>query len=236
MKKKPKFYYVYIITNLIDNRQYVGSKICYVDDPENDGYFGSSEYLWGDIKKLGKENFKKEIIRDDYKNYKELLKAETFYILEYKTLEPNGYNRFLPSERESFNTTGMSLYNIWKLKYGIKEADKRYKEWKEHESKSQSGENNPFYGRTHTKETKDRIRKKQIERLKNRDYSESYKRTGQTIREKGLTKGERNGMFGKIWITNEKLHQNKIIKKIELKNYLDNGWTKGRKMYKLQRS
>jgi len=57
----PLFYYVYIITNNIDNTQYVGSKMCYVRDPYNDNYFGTSKYLNKDILKYGKENFDKKL-------------------------------------------------------------------------------------------------------------------------------------------------------------------------------
>jgi len=135
MRKKriPKFYYIYVITNKLTGRQYVGSRVCYEENPYDDNYMGSSEYLSKDILEYGIENFKKKILKDDYKNYGDLLDGETFYILEYKTLEPNGYNRFIPNERKGFNTSGISIYEIWKMKYGEDEADKRYKKWKEKE-------------------------------------------------------------------------------------------------------
>ena len=60
-KKIPKFYYVYLITNLVLNKSYIGSKICYKDDPINDGYMGSSKSLKEDYKKCGIENFTKKI-------------------------------------------------------------------------------------------------------------------------------------------------------------------------------
>lgn len=106
MKKEVKFYYVYVITNLILNKQYVGSKICYKDDI-NDNYMGSSKYLNEDYKRYGKENFKKEILEKNYKNIKDMLQGETEYILKYHTLFPNGYNRFLPNKRYGFHTNGI---------------------------------------------------------------------------------------------------------------------------------
>jgi len=225
MKKKPNFYYVYLITNLINGKQYVGSKTCYEDNPYNDGYLSSSEFLWKDIKELGKENFKKEILRIDYKNYKDLLDGETFYILEHNTLAPNGYNRFLPNKRKGWNTKGISVYKIWELKYGKEEADKKYKLWKKRESEAQFGEKNSFYGRKHSEKTKQQIGRKQKERLKNGDYSEAYRKIGQTIREKGLVKGEKNGMFGKVWITKD--NKNKHINPDDILKYKKNGWKKG---------
>ena len=53
------FGYIYIITNLINGKKYVGKKkIC----KQHESYMGSSKWLKQDIKELGKENFKKEII------------------------------------------------------------------------------------------------------------------------------------------------------------------------------
>jgi len=89
-------------------------------------------------------------------------------------------------------------------------------------SESTKGEKNPFYGKIHTEETKERIRQKQTGK---RYSSEVNKKKGRSLA------GRENGMFGKIWITNN--IENKIISKEELNNYLENGWTKGRKMYKL---
>jgi len=42
--------------------------------------------------------------------------------------------------------------------------------------------------------------------------------------------GEKNSRYGTCWIYNEKLKQNKSIKKEELGIFLNSGWVKGRKM------
>ena len=68
------YYYLYKITNLINNNYYFGrrkSKIL----PEEDRYFGSGLGLKAAILKYGKENFKKEII-ECYLTFEELLEAE----------------------------------------------------------------------------------------------------------------------------------------------------------------
>ncbi len=43
-------------------------------------------------------------------------------------------------------------------------------------------------------------------------------------------KGCGNSQYGTCWIYNEKLKENKKIKKFEIKNWLNDGWLKGRKM------
>jgi hypothetical protein len=68
--------FVYLITNLIDGRKYIGKKLFWFTKTkvvkgkrkkvksESDwrDYWSSSEELKGDIQKLGKENFRREIL------------------------------------------------------------------------------------------------------------------------------------------------------------------------------
>ena len=69
-----------------------------------------------------------------------------------------------------------------------------------------------FLGKTHSEETK-------------RKMSETHKRNNHQ-------KGEKNSQFGKCWIYNLELQENKSIKKDELNNWLEKGWIKGRKYFK----
>ena len=223
LKKFPK-YYVYIISNHKNSQRYVGSRVCYDKDPLNDGYWGSSDYLNGDIEKYGIENFFKTIL-GFHDSKEEMLSAEVEAIIENNTLYPNGYNRFLPPNK--FNTIGISIKEIWIKKYGKEVAEQKYIDWKRRESESHTGENNSFFGKLHTEETKERIRRKQT----------GKKYSAEVNKKKGRIKvGSENGMFGRVWITNEELNDNKIIESIELQKYIENGWTKGRKNYKLQRT
>ena len=56
---KQKFFLIYQISNLITGKIYVGAHVTY---NINDKYFGSSKYLKKDVKELGKNNFRKEIL------------------------------------------------------------------------------------------------------------------------------------------------------------------------------
>jgi group I intron endonuclease len=78
--------FVYLTTNLINGKQYVGSH----EGDENDSYLGSGRVFRKAIKKYGKENFKREIL--EYCNKEENLILEEKYIKKYNTLIPTGYN------------------------------------------------------------------------------------------------------------------------------------------------
>jgi len=183
---KPSFYYVYIITNNTIQKQYVGSKICYAQDPNNDRYLGTSKYLDKDYIIYGKENFTKKIL-EYYDNVSDMLDGETFYIMQYNTLHPNGYNRFLPNKRKGFYRAGLSTYSIWVEKYGKEIADEKLKELNKkikiatkeamHRPEIRAkvighglfGKDNGMFGHIYTEETK----KKQSYYAKNR--SEEHK-------------------------------------------------------------
>lgn len=177
-KKQPNFYYVYIITNLILEKQYVGSRLCYKDKIEDDIYWGSSKYLNEDYKIYGKENFTKKILQSDYTNKNDMLDGETDYIFRYNTLEPNGYNRYLPNQKKGF-------WGGMKGKHHSKESKKKM-------SKSRKGKKGKKLSPAHILLLKKPKSKKHKQHL-----SESRKRSG-------LSKGKNNPMYGKtymdIWI------------------------------------
>lgn len=87
-----KYHYVYITTNLINGKQYVGDRSCNCL-PEEDSYLGSGRPLFENAKKkYGKENFSKEIL-EILDSREKTHKAEEKYIQIYKThISQGGYN------------------------------------------------------------------------------------------------------------------------------------------------
>lgn len=87
IKMKNKNRIVYIITNLINRKIYIGQ-----DSYNRPNYFGSGKILKNAIKKYGKNNFKKETLCY-CQNDNELDKMETFWINEKDSTNPKiGYN------------------------------------------------------------------------------------------------------------------------------------------------
>jgi group I intron endonuclease len=85
-----KFNFVYITTNTINGKQYIGDHSC--DVLEKDNYLGSGKAaLIPAIKKYGKENFKKEIL-EFFPTKQEAFNAQEKYINKHQTLAPCGYN------------------------------------------------------------------------------------------------------------------------------------------------
>lgn len=78
---------VYITTNLITDKKYVGSHFGRIDDL----YLGSGNLIIRAIKKYGKQNFKREILKE-CKTIKQARNLESYFIKKYNTLFPNGYN------------------------------------------------------------------------------------------------------------------------------------------------
>lgn len=83
-----KYYFTYKITNLINNKYYLG---IHMTNNLNDGYLGSGVAIRKAIKKYGKQNFKKDIL-EYYSCYKDLAIAETKLITETVVNDPLSYN------------------------------------------------------------------------------------------------------------------------------------------------
>jgi len=81
-KPTPKFI-VYITTNLVNEKKYIGSHTC---KDLNDGYLGSGTYLKLALKKYGVDNFKREIL-ENVLNSKVMKEMEEYYIGQYNAFE-----------------------------------------------------------------------------------------------------------------------------------------------------
>lgn len=88
MNEKKKHYLVYKTTCLINGKIYIGQHQTY--DP-NDNYLGSGIELNEDIKKFGRENFKREILFD-FDNLNDMDNKEKELVTEEFVARPDTYN------------------------------------------------------------------------------------------------------------------------------------------------
>jgi group I intron endonuclease len=174
--------FIYISTNLINGKQYVGSHL----GTQNDSYLGSGVYLIKAVKKYGNENFKREILEEcDPKNN---LILEEKYIKKYNTLSPNGYNI---SPTGGHNVKGcFSEESIKKIKSSLQGKVRKplSEETKRKISFRNKGEKNGFYRKSHTIEQRNKWSKER----KGIEFSDDHK--------KHLSESlsnENNPMFGK---------------------------------------
>jgi group I intron endonuclease len=138
-----KQYNIYKTTNLINGKFYWG---VHNSLDENDGYFGTSTLLLNAIKKHGRENFHRTT-KLLYKTAKEAYEDEAF-IVDLKTIK----------RRDCYNVAPGGLGGIGSLPKSEKTKRKM--------SIIKMGENNPMFGKKHSEETKQIMRKPKSEEHK----------------------------------------------------------------------
>ena len=132
-------YVIYKITNIIENKSYIGQTTRDINKRFEEHCNTPGKTLYDVIKKYGKENFTIEIIDNTASNYEELDLLEDKYILEFNTLIPNGYNSKRGGGARHFQTeeTKKKMSKSKKGKY--------------------TGKDNSFYGKNHNEKTKRKI-------------------------------------------------------------------------------
>ena len=132
---------VYITTCSINGKKYIG-KFLYNRINDWEKYLGSGRYLQEDIKKYGKNNFTKEIIKNYYTT-EELEKAEEELILETNAVyDDNYYNVKLSSVGGDIFTT-----------------NPRKEELREMRKQQMSGQGNHQYGKPKTEKMINSVKK-----------------------------------------------------------------------------
>ena len=96
------FGYIYITTNILTGKRYIGKKKI---AKRHENYFGSSKWLKSDMKILGIENFKKDII-EYCLTAADLNEREIYYQRLWNVkLSSDWYNMHI--QTEGFDTTGL---------------------------------------------------------------------------------------------------------------------------------
>lgn len=193
-----KQHYIYITTDHIHNKKYIGKRYGELDDD----YFGSGKIIARVINKYGKEHLTKEILYIS-KDAKENNLKEKEFIARYNAVESD----------EFYNIAeGGDRGDIFHL-LPLEQQEELRKKAKERSS----GKNNPRYGVSLSEETKNKIREnrdtsymltqeyrdnmsKAVSGEKNGMYGKHHTEESKlkmSLNSKGKTAGEKNGMYGK---------------------------------------
>ena len=164
-----KQHYIYLITNLINGKRYIGKHFGEL----NDSYLGSGTLIQRAIDKYGKQNFKKEILYISSSEQENSIKEKEF-ISAFNAVNDDSFYNLIPGG------DGGDIFHSLPLE--------KQQQIREKASQNNKGEKNGMYGKHHSEETKQKL--KQV----NKDYTktESFKQTMSLV-----TTGEKNGMYGK---------------------------------------
>lgn len=133
--------YVYKTTNLINYKIYIG-----VHKSKRKNYLGSGKILKQAIKKYGRDNFKCEII-EHCESEEEMFSREKYWIKEY-----DSQNRLI-----GYNITDGGLDGAGCKHLLGKKLSEEHKKKVSLNHADVSGERNPMFGKTHTKEVREKL-------------------------------------------------------------------------------
>lgn len=171
-----KIHYVYLTTNLINGKQYIGDHTINPDLKKY--YLGSGKLIKKAIKKYGTQNFFKEIL-EWFSTKEEASNKEEKYIKLYKThISQGGYNisriggkiinvihsknsiqKMSTSHKNMSEKTKQKMRKPKSKQHRENMRKPRSEEHKRNMSLSNIGELNPFYGKKHSEETRKKISK-----------------------------------------------------------------------------
>ena len=213
-------YTVYKITNELDGKIYIG---VHKTQDINDNYMGSGVYIKRAQEKYGIENFTKVILHV-FDNQVDMFNMESILVNEEFVKSKDTYNiklggeggwdhliEYVNSEEHLKRAREQLILCHKKGLEAINWLRENDSEWVNNKNDAFSNTmkekylddyENPFKGRTHSEQTKERMR-------------------GKTHQQ-----GSGNSQFGTMWIHNLDLKESKRIPK----GNIPDGWLKGRKM------
>lgn len=212
--------YLYQITNIINNKIYIGVHKTHNPD---DGYMGSGKVIKSAIKKYGIENFKKEIL-ETFDTYQQALDKEAKVVTDEFLLREDVYNlrRGGTGGFDYINKNALAVQNLKNKEIRIKTGESRLLHSQTDPAFAEklscvakknlyishsTGLHKSFTGRKHTVDTKNKMSGHRQQSC-----------------------GEKNSQYGTCWIYSLEQNINMKINRDLLDIYLSAGWTKGRKI------
>jgi len=231
------FYYIYQITNLVNNKIYVGVHKTHNMD---DGYMGSGKVIKAAIKKYGLDNFKKDILEtfdnsvDMYARETDIVSEEFLSRKDVYNLREGGTGGFDWITKNKLNNysdpvrakDGRKLANVaLEQKYG--------ENW--HQIISTRGR---AVGTVKFREKFDSnsdfatLVRKQANKASTLALSDSAKvKRKLTLKKIGHQQGKTNSQFGTCWMYCWWMEKNIKVQFDLVPGYIDQGWMRGRKNF-----
>lgn len=231
--------HIYLLVDKRNDKKYVGKH-----NGKKDNYFTSGIIPNRIIRKFGKDIFERIIIEDNILTEEMLSIKEIYYIEKYDTFN-NGYNLTKGGDGGGhwiYKKTKEEKLRISEIKRNanigrifteetlrkMSEAKKGKPLTEDHKkkiSKSQSGENHPWYGRKHSIDTKLKMSNSRIG-IKNPKHSEFMKKNNPRCLEVSIN----NVIFVSIKEASEKLNLPRHVVKTRLNSLNYPEWIKIKKL------
>jgi hypothetical protein len=220
-----EYHYVYRLELPETGEFYFGSRTCKCN-PIEDNYMGSMR-TWNPEK----SKLVKTILKDGFLNRKSAIEYESILINQNIS---NALNRnyYIPTTgfhtlgRKHSDETKKKLSSIVKLHFETM-APNKYNEFVSTMQMCTKGEKNGFYGKKHSKESKDKMVNSHPYTTKGKTFVEYFgdKKAKEISLKLSSTKvGSKNPAYGKIWIHNKLTFEKKLINK---SNPIPDGWMVG---------
>ena len=220
--------YVYMTTNLINGKKYIGQhKSCDFDN----SYIGSGSYLTNAIKKYGRNNFKCELLQKA-ENKEALNNLEEQYIKKYDAVNSDEFYNILPGggNHERPDMLGANNHNH-KSRGGLSQSTKNKISLSHRQlyidDPSREG---TFKGKTHSKATRDKISAHRKNKIVVNDGTTLYYIDESELSEyldNGYVKGKINKRTsqGRVWMNNGS--HNIYPNREDSTKYIDEGYVYG---------
>lgn len=162
MGDKIMYGYIYMTTNLVNDRKYIGM---HQSDVFTENYKGSGKLIKQAFDKYGFDNFDVKLI-DTANSLAELSEKEAYWIDFYNATESAEFYNIKQGGFGGFKINGVSIKKGRKIseqaRINTSNAHKGLKwsqETKDKRSANMIGDKNPFYGKTFSKETIEKLTK-----------------------------------------------------------------------------
>jgi len=215
-------YVIYKTTNLVDGKVYIG---CHKTEDPNDDYLGSGTLLRRAIKKHGVANFRKEILHifdsaeEMFDKEVELVNEDFVSRRDTYNIKNGGHGGWDHIEHD-YTSEEYRMKVSKRTKLALSSEKVRRKISKDVSSR--------FINPSYRKKISDILAEHRYS-FKGRHHStEAKKRIGKANSKH--QSGNGNSQYGTCWIYSTEEKRSMKISKDDLQEWIDRGWSKGRKM------